>query len=103
MFVATLPQLRVLEGKMIREALPARSPGKGAAVEALIADAGVSGETTAYFGDDITDEDAFAAVNKLGGVSAIVGPERPTFATYRVNNPSEMADILGDLVAAFRS
>jgi trehalose 6-phosphate phosphatase len=61
-----------LDGKMVVELRP-RSGGKGRAIANLLADAPFHGRLPVFIGDDITDEDGFAAVNRLGGVSVHVG------------------------------
>ena len=39
-------------------------------------------------GDDLTDEDAFAAGLALGGTGILVGAERPTAAQFRLPSVS---------------
>jgi|SRR5271165_1744874 len=64
--------LAAVAGKMVIELMP-RSGGKGRAIIALLADAPFHGRLPVFIGDDTTDEDGFAAVNRLGGVSVHVG------------------------------
>ncbi len=98
-FVNERPTLQVLHGKMIHEAIPRGIGGKGAALEFFMRDACVSGPSTTYFGDDITDEDAFRALDSHRGIGVLVGPQRPSFAQYRVESPSDVATVLEDLVS----
>ena len=56
-----------------------------------------------YIGDDTTDEDAFAVLQGLGGLSFLVtttgDPERPrdTFSTHTVASYREVEQLLGAL------
>jgi hypothetical protein len=61
-----------------------RTPGadKGAAVIAFLREAPFLGATPVFIGDDLTDEDGFAAANRLGGFGILVGNRRPTEARY---------------------
>jgi trehalose 6-phosphate phosphatase len=61
-----------LDGKMVVELMP-RSGGKGRAIADFLADAPFHGRLPVFIGDDTTDEDGFAAVNRLDGVSVHVG------------------------------
>ena len=61
-----------LDGKMVIELMP-RSSGKGRAIADFLANAPFHGRLPVFIGDDITDEDGFAVVNRLGGVSVHVG------------------------------
>jgi trehalose 6-phosphate phosphatase len=64
--------LAVVEGKMVIELMP-RSGGKGRAIVEFLADTPFRGRLPVFIGDDTTDEDGFAAVNQLGGISIHVG------------------------------
>jgi trehalose 6-phosphate phosphatase len=78
-------ELRVLDGNMVVEIKP-RSADKGKAVAAFMTESPFAGRTAFYLGDDVTDEDAFAAVNALDGVSVLVGPPRATKARWRLES-----------------
>ena len=65
-------ELVAVAGKMVIELMP-RSGGKGQAITDFLADAPFRGRQPVFIGDDTTDEDGFAAVNRLGGVSVHVG------------------------------
>src|SRR5271167_960099 len=64
--------LAAVAGKMVIELMP-RSGGKGRAIADFLADAPFHGRLPVFIGDDTTDEDGFAVVNRLGGVSVHVG------------------------------
>jgi trehalose 6-phosphate phosphatase len=64
--------LVAVAGKMVIELMP-RSGGKGRAIADFLADAPFRGRLPVFVGDDTTDEDGFAVVNRLGGVSVHVG------------------------------
>ena len=96
-FVRTgAPHLRVAHNKMVVEALPAAA-SKGAALRALGREAGPT-FVPVYFGDDRTDEDAFAEL-LTRGVGVLVGEARPTLARWRVESPAAVARILTALAA----
>jgi trehalose 6-phosphate phosphatase len=87
---------------MIHEAIARGIGGKGAALEFFMRDAGVPGPHTTYFGDDVTDEDAFRALAAHGGIGVLVGAQRRSFAQYRVDGPTDVADLLEQLVVIAR-
>jgi trehalose 6-phosphate phosphatase len=64
--------LVTVAGKMVIELMP-RSAGKGRAIAGFLADAPFHGRSPVFVGDDTTDEDGFAVVNRLDGVSVHVG------------------------------
>jgi trehalose 6-phosphate phosphatase len=64
--------LAAVAGKMVIELMP-RSAGKGRAIADFLADAPFHGRLPVFIGDDTTDEDGFAVVNRLGGISVHVG------------------------------
>jgi trehalose 6-phosphate phosphatase len=73
----------VLRGKMMLEIKP-NDVNKGAALRRAMADPPFAGRVPVFVGDDVTDEDGFAAVNALGGHSVKVGLDGPTAATHRL-------------------
>lgn len=77
-----LSGLAVVEGKMVIEVKP-RGADKGLAIRAHLATAAFRGRIPVFLGDDVTDEDGFAAVLELGGVAVKVG-DGPTVATHRL-------------------
>lgn len=86
----------VVEGRKVLEVRP-RQVDKGEAVRRLCAR--WPSFTPLYFGDDRTDEDAFAAVNVAGGISVLVAERpRPTAAHFRVPGPDAVARFLKELV-----
>ncbi|WP_290813485.1 trehalose-phosphatase [Halovivax sp.] len=89
--------LTLAGGKEIREFSPAIDWGKGDAVELLRADHSPDASTL-YVGDDATDEHAFAAL-RSNGIGVLVGRARPSNATYRVDSPAGVAELLQGLAA----
>ena len=79
--LAGADRLRAIEGACVIEVLPARH-SKGAALRALAASPRRSARRPVAVGDDVTDEDAFAAAADLSGFGVCVGSRRPTQARY---------------------
>ena len=77
--------LAVQEGKMMIEV---RVPGedKGSGIAALMGELPFAGSVPVFAGDDVTDEAGFVAVARLGGIGVLVGPERATAATCRLDD-----------------
>jgi trehalose 6-phosphate phosphatase len=74
--------LRVIAGKMVVELQP-RCYGKGGAIAAFMAEPPFAGRLPVFLGDDTTDEDGFAEINRRGGVSIRIGsPARATAASH---------------------
>lgn len=94
---ANAPHLRAAHNKMVVEALPAAA-SKGTALRALGRAAGVA-FVPVYFGDDRTDEDAFAELVSRG-VGVLVGEARPSLARWRVESPADVVRILTALAAS---
>lgn len=60
---------------------------KGVAIAAFMEETPFRGRRPVFIGDDRADEPGFDAVNRLNGVSVLVGAQRPTAARYRLENP----------------
>lgn len=88
-------------GDMVAEL---RTPGqdKGKAIAAFLREAPFVGAAPVFVGDDLTDEDGFAAAARLGGYGVLVGSERPTQATYRLNDVKAVFDWLSAGVRAIQ-
>jgi trehalose 6-phosphate phosphatase len=74
----------IQEGNMMFEIKP-RGFTKDSAIKAFMQEPPFSGRKPVFVGDDLTDQDAFKAVEDHGGVSVAVGDR--VHAQYRVENP----------------
>jgi trehalose 6-phosphate phosphatase len=90
--------LRYLENLRDVEILPSSIAGKGDAVLRVLATQKLRGALPIYFGDDFSDEPAFAAVR--GGISVLVGAPRSTRAKFLLRDPVEVGVALVKLEAA---
>jgi trehalose 6-phosphate phosphatase len=70
-----------------------RTPNKGDVVRTVLKECG-SYNPVAYLGDDITDEDAFTALNPLGLTVLIREDYRPTSAQLWLRPPGELLGFL---------
>jgi trehalose-phosphatase len=83
--------LRILYGDNVWEVAPREVPGKGVAVRELLE--GLPDKTAAmYFGDDETDEEAFAVL--AGQITVKVGRAQGTQANFYVRSPGEVLRFL---------
>jgi trehalose 6-phosphate phosphatase len=80
--VAGDPQLEIFTGHAVVE-LRRRGVGKGSAIHFLLQHPTFSGRVPVFVGDDLADEDGFAAVQSVGGFGIKVGPG-DTAARYRL-------------------
>lgn len=64
---------RLIEGKMVFE-IGLSGKDKGVAIAEFMREAPFAGRLPVFVGDDVTDEDGFAVVNALNGLSVKVGP-----------------------------
>jgi trehalose 6-phosphate phosphatase len=91
-FVAVhAPDLRLLPLNKIDEVMP-RGASKAIAVAGLIRRFPPP-FVPVYFGDDVTDEDAFRELG-ADGIGILVGPQRGSGAKYRVDGPVQVASEL---------
>jgi trehalose 6-phosphate phosphatase len=77
------PRFQLQHGKKVLE-IRAASVGKGRAIAAFMSEPPFAGRLPVFLGDDLTDEDGFEAVNRLGGHSIGVGVHRVTHARWRL-------------------
>jgi trehalose 6-phosphate phosphatase len=87
------PGFRLQRGKMMIEIRPLGGD-KGSVVDAFMAEPPFAGRLPVFVGDDVTDEDGFAAVNRRGGISVHVGGIVPTGARFRIANVPALLDWL---------
>ncbi len=73
-------------GKMVLEVRP-EGRNKGTAIDDFMAEEPFAGRLPVFIGDDLTDEDGFAVVERLGGWTVKVGPGR-TAARFRLADPT---------------
>ena len=93
------PSLRVAGGKMIFELRPDVEWDKGTALRWLLTEMELDAPDVlpVYIGDDVTDEDAFREVEGRG-LGIVVGrDERPTRATYALEDTDEVRLFLEEL------
>jgi trehalose 6-phosphate phosphatase len=84
------PEFTLQPGKCVLEIRPGAC-SKGAAIDDFMQQAPFRGRTPVFIGDDFTDEDGFAYVNRCGGVSVRVGRPIATFASYWLQDVGDIA------------
>ncbi len=93
------PQLRKSHGKKMYELLPAIDWNKGKALLSLMTLLKADGPEVLpfYLGDDVTDEDAFRAIEGRG-IGILVGEQTgPSAAAYSLRNTEEVMEFLLEL------
>ena len=75
--------LTLQNGDMVAE-LRTPGPTKADSVRAFMAERPFRGARPLFLGDDVTDEDGFAAAQSLGGAGVLVGAPRKTLARCRL-------------------
>ena len=59
-----------------------------------------TGTLVAYFGDDITDRDAFREL-RTGGIAVEVGRSDSPLAPYTLPDPDSVVEVLGRMLESF--
>jgi len=90
--------LHIFENLRDIEIVPLTIRDKGSAVRAFLSKGRFPHAFPIYFGDDLSDEPAFAAVGR--GIPILVGKPRRTRARFRLRGPAEVAAALSRLEAA---
>jgi len=90
------PLLRKTGGKKVFELRPDLDWDKGRALAWVLEALGMQGDDVApvYFGDDLTDEDAFAVVRSRGLAVVVAGDDRLTLASYRAADTAAVGYML---------
>ncbi len=94
-------RLVVVPGKMVVEIQP-KGYDKGMAIEAFMNEAPFARRRPIFVGDDRPDEAAFDYVNRVGGISILVGLSvAPSVAEYRLESVSAVLAWLEDGLSEF--
>jgi len=86
--------LEIKRGKCVIE-LVRPGASKAGAVRAFMEVPPFAGSRPVFIGDDITDEDGFAAAEDLGGFGILVGDRSPSTARYQLADPAAVHAWLG--------
>lgn len=92
--IASREGLNVKRGKCVIE-LVGSGANKGSAVRALMEVAPFAGADPVFIGDDLTDEDGFAASAELGGFGVLVGERIGSAAKFSLGTPAAVHHWLG--------
>ena len=97
-------ELRRIDGKKVYELLPDIEWDKGKAVLWLLEALGLDRENSRsiYIGDDVTDEDAFRALERRGIGILVCEESQPTAARYSLGEPAEVERFLRLLTVCLR-
>ena len=90
--LAELPEVRILGGKKVFNALPREAPHKGIALTAAMQR--FSYPSAIYVGDDKTDEDVFAFCDPARVLGVHIGHSRRSRAEYYLRSQSEIDELL---------
>lgn len=88
--------LEVQPGVLVQELRPAAFD-KGLALDELMAQKPFVGRRPVVVGDDHTDEFAFAAAHRHGGLSVLVGSRTDSVAQYSITDPEAVRAWLTDI------
>ena len=99
--LARYPKLRDLPGKKVHDLQPRINWDKGKALFHVLGMLELDRPDVlpVYIGDDITDEDAFAALRGRGVGIVVRDEPRPTTATLALDSPAEVHRLLAALLA----
>jgi len=95
--------LRRTGGKKIYELRPDVDWDKGHAVLWLIEALGLQACLPVYIGDDLTDEDAFRALEGKGVGICVQAAPHPTVSNYSLPDPAAVRELLAALAGAPRT
>lgn len=90
------PKFTLQAGKCVLEIRPT-GYSKGTSIAAFMQQPPFADKRPIFLGDDVTDEDGFAVVNELGGMSIKVGNALSTLAQRRIAGVHEVRQWLQDV------
>ena len=90
--LAELPEVRILGGKKVFNALPREAPHKGIALTAAMQR--FSYPSAIYVGDDKTDEDVFSFCDPARVLGIHIGHSRRSRAEYYLRSQAEIDELL---------
>lgn len=93
--------LRKIDNKKVHELQPDVDWNKGKAVIWLLERLDRPEAFSIYLGDDLTDEDAFSAINGRGAGIVVSEQPRSTGARFALRNPVEVERFLRELAQSF--
>ncbi len=93
----TARKIKLTCGKKVWEVRPPIEWGKGRAVLWLLRRLKSKNILSIYIGDDLTDEDAFRTVNKIGGISILVGRRKGSSAKYYLKGTKDTEKFLAEI------
>lgn len=96
--ITQCPEFKIKAGKCVYEVV-LNGINKGAAITKICQDA--CDHLPLFIGDDVTDEDGFAAINRINGISIKVGHEH-TEAQFQVKDISEVTSLLHEFLRQFK-
>lgn len=98
---ANSDELDLLDGKKVLE-IRRRGSHKGDAIADFLREPPFAGRRPVFVGDDVTDEDGFAVVNRLGGCSVCVGNNPHSRARWRLPDVAAVISWLEELAGSER-
>lgn len=90
--VARSPGLQMMHGKCVIDLKPT-GVSKGTAIAAFMDEAPFAGRVPVFAGDDVTDEDGFEQVLRMGGHAIKIGPGL-TLAKHRCDSVAQLSQWL---------
>ena len=87
------------EGKCVFEIKPAGA-NKAQAIERFMVEPPFAGRRPVFVGDDVTDEDGFRAVRRMGGVAVVVGGRPGTAAQFALADVAAVQEWLAQWLAS---